>query len=116
MPLSSRTCELSTEEALREVLTLCREASPVRTYPLPEKEKGSMGGGAQGFGKSLPESWAKWDRAASSWKMSQQSLLTGTSESFLGTWPAWGLMLNGFAFQPEHLEPILSEIDFSPVD
>ena len=96
MPLSSRTCELSTEEALLEVLTLSREVSPVRISASPAAAQGSKEAEA-GFGKSMPESWAKYDPDSSSWKMSQGCLLTGLSESFSGTWPSSGMTRFGIA-------------------
>jgi len=100
MPLSSKMCELSTEEALKAVLTLCQEASPVRISPSPASGLESSKESEAGFGKSMPESWVKYDPDSSLWKMSQGCLLTGLSESFSGTWPRWGLMLNGMCYQP----------------
>lgn len=116
MPLSSRTCELSTDDAYAEVLTLSAAASRARTSPSPGKEQEFRGGQRVGFGGNLPESYAKWDRDSSSWKTCQLSFLTTTLESFSGSWPKWGLMLSGGVFQPEDLEPIFSEKDFSYVD
>ena len=87
--------------------------SHARICQSPESGLGSSKALEAGFGGSMPESWAKWDRGSSSWKTSQVCLLTGLLESFWGTWPEWGLMLSGGVSQPPHLEPIFSESAFS---
>src|SRR3990167_4816734 len=51
-----------------------------------------------GYGANLPESWASYDRATSSWRTSQGSLLEGLDE-FSQTWPASGLMRSGRVYQ-----------------
>ncbi len=45
-------------------------------------------------GSTWPASFAKYDRAASSWKTAQLSLLGDLTE-FSETWPSWGLMRDG---------------------
>ena len=45
-------------------------------------------------GPKWPGSFAKWDRNSCSWKTRQYSLLGGL-ESFLETWPKWGMMCHG---------------------
>jgi hypothetical protein len=103
MPLSSRTCELSTDDAYAEALTLCREASPVRTSAAQESESES-GGGDQDYTRSSCAWWARYDRDSSWWRMSQGCILTGEQESFSGTWPASGTMRSGTLFQPVNSE------------
>ena len=48
----------------------------------------------------------KWDRSSSSWKMSQLSLLTLTSDTFSGPWPRAGMVAGGTAYQLRPLAPI----------
>src|SRR5688500_13789170 len=50
-------------------------------------------------GLNMRESLARWDRATSSWRTCQGSLLTGHSDEFLGTWPTSGTMRNGQLYQ-----------------
>lgn len=45
-------------------------------------------------GAKWPGSWLRFDRASSTWRTAQFSLL-GDSEPFSGTWPRWGSMRNG---------------------
>ncbi len=104
-PLSSKTCELSEEQAYEEVLTLCREGSRARTYRLRANAQESNTEPEVGFGKSLPESFVKWDRDSSSWKTFQASLFGGSLESFWGTWPRWGLMHNGSCYRRPRSAP-----------
>lgn len=47
-----------------------------------------------GFGRTLKESFAKFDHGSCSWKTFQVSLM-GDLTPFLGTWPKSGSMLNG---------------------
>jgi hypothetical protein len=50
------------------------------------------------YGSKCLGFWAKFDRDSSSWRMSQQSLLSTEeefSEEFSETWPRWGTMRNG---------------------
>lgn len=64
-------------------------ASPEKAQELPEREVDS--------GKSLPASFAKWDRGTSSWKTHQLSLLEGL-EPCSETWPRWGTMRAGESY------------------
>jgi len=50
---------------------------------------------------------AKYDQNTRSWKTAQCSLL-GDSEEFSGTWPRWGLMLDGGSWGLDDLERIMS--------
>lgn len=61
-------------------------AAQARRQDLPEKKADS--------GWKWPASFAKFDRATSSWKTRQASLF-GDSTRFLGIWPKWGSMLDG---------------------
>lgn len=65
-------------------------APPARGGASPENEADS--------GKRWPASFAKYDHASHSWKTHQYSLL-GDLESFLATWPIWGLMRDGECFR-----------------
>ena len=59
----------------------------------------------QDYGRSLPASFAYFNRDSSSWKTCQQSLFAD-SEPSLVIWPRWGLMLNGAAYrQPQWVSP-----------
>lgn len=46
------------------------------------------------------ESLAKYDQTSRSWKTSQGSLWTDTSDEFLATWPRSGTMRDGNLYQP----------------
>ncbi len=87
------TCEVLTEGHGTALLMWFRAGFPVRTSATAEKKKASKALGA-GCGKRRPASFAKLDRATSSWKTSQLSLF-GESMSFSVIWPRWGLMLDG---------------------
>lgn len=103
MPLSSKTLELSTEEALREVLTLCREGSPVRTSQMLGRGGGLKKEIEADSGMSSPESFAKlspdlcWLKTSGGYS---QLMMEGGSELFFETWPRSGTMRNGSCFQP----------------
>lgn len=114
--LCGTMCRPSMESRGEGVLMLFLAAFPARMFPSQGNAPESLKGNEVGFGKSLPVSWAKWDRDSSSWKMSQACLWGGGLESFSGTWPRWGLMLNGEVCQPQNLEPIFSEKGYSLLD
>jgi hypothetical protein len=90
---SGMTCKPLTADHGEALLMSYRAGFPVRTYQLQAVEPASRGSVADCGGK-WRESLAKWDRATSSWKTHQLSLLEGL-ESFSGTWPRWGMMRNG---------------------
>jgi len=69
------------------------EASHARTSVIAETEKGSQAK-SQVSGESMFGSFAKYDRASSSWKTSQHSLFGGLV-AFSETWPSSGMMRNG---------------------
>lgn len=87
------TCEHSTESPGPGTLMSSAEVSPAPTYLSLESEPGLMVLKA-GFGTTWHGSFVKFDPDSSTWKTAQRSLLEG-SEQFLGTWPQWGLMLDG---------------------
>ncbi len=51
-----------------------------------------------GYGKSLQESFAKYDHDSHSWRTHQHSLFGGLIE-FSETWPRWGAMRTGESFR-----------------
>lgn len=77
-------------------LTSLRAASRARTSPAPERAP-EWKALVLDSGGRWHESLARYDRASSSWKTRQCSLLAG-SESFSETWPSWGLMLDGVSW------------------
>lgn len=97
------TLELLTVSPGAERWIASLEAFPVKTSVSQENAPASKREPEVGFGQSLPESFAKWDRDSSSWKTCQACLLMGL-ESFSETWPRWGLMLDGKCYQPQRLE------------
>lgn len=95
---------LSMESPGEELPRLFVEDFPALTLVQPEKEQGSMGK-LPAFGPSSSESFVKWDRESFSWKIPHCLPLAGLNE-FLGTWPRWGLMLNGECWE----QPISSGV------
>lgn len=87
------TLRLLTEGHGEAVLTSFLAAFPARTYPQPEKVRGSKAT-APASGLSSLESLAKYDPATSSWRTPQYSLL-GDWELYSETWPRWGSMHDG---------------------
>ena len=84
------------------LLTWFLEGFPARIFPLLAVVPVSVASGP-GSGKSLRGSFAKFDRATSSWKTRQLSLLGG-SIPFSGTWPRWGTMRNGECWERQTWE------------
>ena len=109
MPQSGTMLQPSTESPGVERWISSVVGSLAKTYQSPANKSESPKANEVGFGRSLPESWAKWDQDSSSWKTSQDCLWGGGLESFSETWPRWGLMLNGLCYQPEQLEPPILE-------
>lgn len=64
---------------------------------------------AASIGKSS-ESLALFDQNSSTWRMSQQSLLTD-SEQFSGTWPRSGMLVNGRVYELPTVGPRMRETD-----
>lgn len=76
-----------------DLLTWFLEDSRARTYQPPEREKGLTESG-QDSGKRWQGSFAKYDPDSSSWKTPLSLLGEGFTE-YSGTWPRWGMMLDG---------------------
>ena len=93
LSLSGTTFAPLTADHGEAVLTSFLEAFPVRTSALPEAAPGYPASGRD-CGASSPASFAKWDRATSSWRTPQPSLFADLTSSSV-TWPRWGTMLNG---------------------
>ncbi len=87
----------SNDCAESEKTSVYRAGSLVKTFPLLEKAKESAGNG-QDFGKSLPESFAKFDRDTCSWKTPTSLLGEGLTLYSL-TLPKWGILLRGELYQ-----------------
>ena len=85
--------KLSTGDLGAALLTLFRQAFPVRTSALPATAKGLTATNPD-CGSKLPASLVKWDRASSCWKTAQCSLFADL-DVFSDSWPAWGMMRNG---------------------
>lgn len=88
--VSSAGCEAS------RMTSSSREASPARTSAQRERVRGSRVSEAD-CGRSFAGSFARFDRAACSWKTHQFSLL-GDLELFSETWPRWGMMRSGVSW------------------
>ena len=97
------TCKPLTDDLGQELLTSWLAAFPAKT-------SAPLGGGqaltasAAACGTTWPGSLARYDRATSSWKTAQCSLL-GDSEEFSATWPRWGLMRDGACWEQPTLVP-----------
>ena len=67
-------------------------------------------------GENLPGSFSKlgldglWERTLQGY---YQVSLDGSSDEFCETWPEWGIMLDGVAYQPMQLAPRIVEPEFS---
>lgn len=73
-------------------------ASPT---PLPESDSESMTSGTSGPIRS--ESFVRYDRESSGWRMSQGSFLQDISGEYSEIWPKQGTMLNGACFRRRRL-------------
>lgn len=87
------TLRLLTDARGEELLTSYLEAFRARTSAALDESKGSQENAAAS-GWKWPASFAKWDPDTSSWRTRQSCFIEG-SETFSGTWPAWGSMLDG---------------------
>ena len=101
------TCRPLTESHGAELLTSWRAGFHAKTSALPETARGLTESAAE-CGATWPASLAKLDRATSSWKTAQLSLLGGLDE-FSQTWPRWGLMRNGECWELTTSAPRTSE-------
>lgn len=87
------TYEPLTDDLGAELLTWFLAGFPARTSASPEAEKDSTAP-APASGRKWLASWAKYDRATSSWKTAQLSFLEDLGASSV-TWPRSGLMRRG---------------------
>lgn len=90
---SGLTCRALTADHGAALLTWYLAGFPAKTSASPVAATDSTAN-AQDFGWKWPGSFVKWDRATSSWKTRQCSLVEDSTE-FSGTWPDWGLMRDG---------------------
>lgn len=90
------------------VLTWCREASRARTSAWLERAPASAAS-APGCGPIWRGSWATFDRASSSWRTAQPSLL-GDSDECSPTWPRSGMTAGGQCWELPTWEPHTSAI------
>ena len=109
MPSDSMTCEQSESTICRPSISSA-EDSPARTSAMPESEQ-ELTESAADCGASMRESFAKFDRATSSWKTSQLCL-DGEWSEFSETWPRAGMTQNGIAFRRLPLVPHISANGF----
>jgi hypothetical protein len=110
MPSSTTTSAPSERQTSLPLISSAAD-SPARTSATPASEWASTAN-ARASGPSTPESFASFDRATSSWRTSQRSLLGGWSE-WSETWPRAGMTRNGTAFRRRPLVPLTDEIGFS---
>lgn len=87
------TCRVLTADRGSALLMSYLAASPARTFPKPGAELESRAR-VQAYGDRWPGSLAKYDPATSTWKTALD-LLPEDLNAYLGTWPRWGLMLDG---------------------
>jgi len=96
------TCKPLTESHGEALLTWFLAGFPVKTYPQLAPEP-ALTENAQECGEKWPASWVKYDPDSSGWKTAQFSLLED-STVFSGTWPEWGLMLDGECWAVDMLD------------
>lgn len=101
------TCKPLTDGLGAELLTSWRAGFRAKTSVSPETAQGLKESAAE-CGTTWPGSLAKLDRATSSWRTAQLSLL-GDLDEFSQTWPRWGLMRNGECWERQTLAPRTSE-------
>jgi hypothetical protein len=106
LSLSGTTFAPLTADHGEAVLTSYLEAFPVRTSALPEAAPGYPASGRD-FGANSPASFARWDRATSSWRTPQPSLFADLTSSSV-TWPRWGTMRSGVCSERTTWAPRIS--------
>jgi hypothetical protein len=100
------TCEPSPPIAFEQMELLPKSFAAgfrVKTSATQEMARASQEKEA-GYGLNTRASFAKFDRASSSWKTSQHCLIEGW-ETFSQPWPRSGTMRNGIVFQHPTLVP-----------
>ena len=65
-----------------------------------------------GYGTTLPNAFAWWDPAKSSWKTCQACLWEDL-DTFSGSWPRWGTMRHGEAFEQTEWVPAIDASESS---
>ena len=95
------TYAVLTENLGEELLTLYLAAFHAPTFPQQEKEQ-ELTEKPLECGEKWRGSFVKYSPNSCSWKTHQCSLL-GDLDEFLGTWPRWGLMLNGECWEQQTL-------------
>lgn len=103
------TCAALTEDRGAALLTWFRVAFLARTSALPAKVQ-ALTEPAAGCGRTWHGSLARFDRASSSWKTAQPSLL-GDSEESSVTWPRSGMTVGGQCLELTILAPRISAND-----
>jgi hypothetical protein len=83
--------------------------SPARTFQPPGNKPASRKAPALACSMNLCESFAWWDRATSSWRTSQRSLLTDWT-LYSERWPKQGLMLSGHVYRQQMWAPAIGVI------
>jgi len=91
------TCARSTAGHGADMSTSCQADSLVRTSAPPEKAPESTERNPD-FGERWRASFARFDRATSSWRTVQCSLFEGSAECSV-TWPRSGMTVDGHAYQ-----------------
>lgn len=97
------TSEPLTESRGKELLTLYLEASRAKTSAQPTKKEMESKENALDSGRKCGESFAKYDRNLSMWKI-PLCLLPKVSIPFLETWPRAGMMQSGECWEEVTLE------------
>lgn len=108
------TLRRSMDDHGRELLMWYAGDSPVRTYLQLDQEKVFDQGQEVACGPSRLESLAKYNPSLYLWKTAQ-CLLDGGLMSFSGTFPAWGMMLDGECCPVTMPEELLIEIEYGLV-
>ena len=93
---SGMTCAPSTAGRGEDSSTSCRAVFPARTSAPPEKAPESTAK-SQGSGEKWRASFARFDRATSSWKTVQCFLFEDSTECSV-TWPRSGMTVGGLAY------------------
>ena len=101
------TSEPSTGDRGADTSMSSAAGSPAPTSASQGRVQGSTASSLDFGGKWLG-SFARWDRATSSWK-TPQCLLLGGLDEFSGTWPRWGTMRDGACWEVSQPAFVLTE-------
>lgn len=97
------TCAALTADRGEALLTWYRAGFPVKTSASPERAQASTAS-APACGPTWRASLARFDRASSTWRTAQQSLL-GDSDECSPTWPRSGMTVDGQCWELMKLAP-----------